>query len=113
MVAKGWLVGESPWRHGRACHDKRLTEEIHRSTLCTNNSVSVECQPSSGIGCGSRFQTANVNFKSLSTVPRNDLLLGFTSTSAEEMPRPLCVICGERLSIEATVPSKLKRHFNH
>lgn len=38
------------------------------------------------------------------------LSFGFIS-STEDIPRPQCVICGERLSNEAMVPSKLKRHL--
>ena len=36
---------------------------------------------------------------------------GFHWTGDEHMPiAPLCVVCGQKLSIEAIVPSKLKRH---
>jgi len=37
--------------------------------------------------------------------------MGFSCTSGIDNPRPWCVICGEKLSNEAMVPSKLKRHL--
>jgi len=43
------------------------------------------------------------------------LKFGFHWTGDEQMPSPLCVVGGQKLSNEAMVPSKLKRHFitNH
>lgn len=43
------------------------------------------------------------------------LRYGFTWCGDEAAPKPECVICGEQLSNEAIVPSKLNRHLitNH
>ena len=41
----------------------------------------------------------------------NYLKYGFSWTGDAEMPTPLCVVCGQTLSNEAMVPSKLNRHF--
>ena len=43
------------------------------------------------------------------------LKFGFHWTGDAQMPNPLCVVCSQKLSNEAMVPSKLKRHFitNH
>jgi len=40
---------------------------------------------------------------------------GFDWTGDEQMPSPLCVICGQKLSNETMVSNKLRRHFitNH
>jgi hypothetical protein len=39
------------------------------------------------------------------------LSYGFTYTGSENLPRPECVVCGEKLCNERMVPNKLKRHF--
>ena len=37
---------------------------------------------------------------------------GFSWCGNEDAPKPLCVICGEKLANEAMVPNKLMRHLN-
>ena len=39
------------------------------------------------------------------------LKYGFHWTGSEDQPFPLCVICGEKMSNEGMVPSKLRGHF--
>ena len=39
------------------------------------------------------------------------LEIGFTCCGNDQTPIPECIICGEKLSNEAMVPSKLNRHF--
>ncbi|CAI6368410.1 unnamed protein product [Macrosiphum euphorbiae] len=39
------------------------------------------------------------------------LKMGFSCTGDTDDPRPWCVVCGEKLSNEAMVPSKLKRNL--
>ena len=41
----------------------------------------------------------------------NYLCFGFFWCGDEVIPTPLCVICGDKLTNEAMVPSKLKRHL--
>ena len=40
------------------------------------------------------------------------LKLGFTYCGPESNPTPQCVICGEKLSNESMIPSKMKRHLH-
>jgi hypothetical protein len=40
------------------------------------------------------------------------LNIGFSWSGNVDDPRPWCVVCGEKLSNESMVPSKLKRHFS-
>ena len=39
------------------------------------------------------------------------LKLGFFWSGDAAQPNPLCVVCGEKMSNESMVPSKLKRHL--
>lgn len=39
------------------------------------------------------------------------LKFGFSWTGSDKRPIPLCVVCGDTLSNESMVPSKLERHF--
>lgn len=41
----------------------------------------------------------------------SNLNLGFTCCGDQAQPLPVCLICKQKLSNEAIVPSKLKRHF--
>lgn len=40
------------------------------------------------------------------------LAMGFTFSGPDDKPNPECMICGDKLSNESMVPSKLKRHFS-
>ena len=40
------------------------------------------------------------------------LNIGFSWSGNVDDPRPWCLVCGEKLSNESMVPSKLKRHFS-
>ena len=40
------------------------------------------------------------------------LKFGFTFAGSKSNPRPQCLVCGDILANETTVPNKLKRHFS-
>lgn len=79
-----------------------VSSEIHSLNVSDDN------QPSKSIV----LQETSISDSKLSARKYNETYLsfGFISTN-EDIPRPQCVICGERLSNEAMVPSKLKRHL--
>ena len=63
--------------------------------------------------------SSNKKTRTSNSVPRkivrhyNEDYLNFGFTCSDEaIPRPVCVICEEKLANESMVPSKLKRHFN-
>lgn len=94
---------------------RKLTENEDKSTSVNTESescvnVSVEKHLSQDVVL-SRKNRSDSKLSSVRKYQENYLSFGFASTLNEDPPRPQCVICGEKLSNEAMVPSKLKRHL--
>ena len=60
---------------------------------------------------GSSNSTHKEDKRKKRTYQDSYLAYAFTWNKNEENPIPVCLVCGETLSTEATVPSKLKRHL--
>lgn len=70
-----------------------------------------EPSTSSSSSCGHPRKAVETTKKKKRQYDENYLSFGFISTGESSCPEPLCLLCGMKLSNQAMVPSKLKRHL--
>ncbi|XP_063587861.1 zinc finger MYM-type protein 6-like [Penaeus indicus] len=82
--------------------------EVAASTSGSNLNIEVSPRPSSS----KDDKKDQVSCSKKRTYLDCYLSYGFSWNNNDDNPRPVCVVCGETLSNEAMVPSKLKRHLS-
>jgi len=82
------------------------------SSKSATESSDSELDNSSGVADVKRHKTSGAASRCINRRYNDNYLgLGFTWVGDIERPNPECIVCGDKLSNEAMVPSKLKRHF--
>ncbi|XP_029344610.1 zinc finger BED domain-containing protein 5-like isoform X1 [Acyrthosiphon pisum] len=83
----------------------KLTNDVNANVNDNNLNLEINIKQSTSIS------DKSLNFKVKRKYTDDYLCFGFTWNGNTDCPLPICIVCGEKLSNEAMVPNKLKRHL--